>query len=135
MGKLKSTVAVVFTINRKLRQIVVWKISNCRFLFSLGKTKTYSWYANCRFWFSFDWCNPFSKISLNWYNFGFNCSKILRMTFTGYQYYRNGLPKHSYIQLRAGTRALRALVQPLTVCTRAWENPFLLYWYPVKVTL
>jgi hypothetical protein len=54
MGKQKSTVAGFFTINRKIRQIVVLKNSNCRFLFSLGKTKTYSWYANCRFWFSFD---------------------------------------------------------------------------------
>ena len=60
--------------------------------------------------------------------------KILRMTFTGYWNSGNGLPKHSYIQLRAGTRALRALVLPLTVCTRAWENPFPEFQYPVKVT-
>ena len=62
-----------FIVNRKIHQIVVWKISNCRFLFSLGKTKTYSWYANCRFWFSHEKTKIF-----NWHT---NCRNLNYVCF------------------------------------------------------
>ena len=46
-----------------------------------------------------------------------------------------GYPNHSFIQLWAGTRALWALVLPITVWTRGWENPVPVFQLPQLIYL